>query len=104
MRLAFDSALAAVVLAITLVVHLGGSEAVAANRDPDVLTVLLTVVAVGSIALRRRYPLAVLAVTLAGVLGLVLVDGAVGTATTGPMIAAYTAVAWGASRDVTRAI
>lgn len=104
MRLAIDSALAAACLAIALVVHLGGSEAVAANRDPDVLTVLLTTVAVGVIALRRRWPVVVLGVALVGVLGLVLVKGTVGMATTGPMIAAYTAVAWGSSREVRRAV
>ncbi|RYB90560.1 sensor histidine kinase [Nocardioides oleivorans] len=104
MRLALDSALAAVCLAVTLVIHLGGSEAVEANRAPDALTVLLTVVAVGSIALRRRYPLAVVVTSLAGVLGLVLVRGAVGTATIGPMIAAYTAVAWGTSSHARQSV
>jgi signal transduction histidine kinase len=101
---AFDLLLAVGCLAATLVVNLGGSESVAANRDPDVLTVALTTVAVGSIALRRRYPVAVLLLTLGGVLGLVLVKGTVGIATIGPFIATYTAVATGPSRNVRRAV
>jgi len=43
-------------------------------------------------------------VTLAGVLGLVLVKGTVGMATIGPFVAAYTAVAWGSARNSRRAV
>ena len=83
-RLAFDVVLAAVCLGVTLAINLSGSESVAANREDDALTVGLTVVAVGAIAVRRRWPLGVLVVTLAAVLGLVLVKGTVGSATLGP--------------------
>lgn len=101
---AFDVLLAAVCLAITLAINLSGSQSVSANRDPDVLTVALTVLAVASIALRRRLPFTILAVTLAGVLGLVLVRGTVGSATIGPFIAAYAAVAYSNTRNSRRAI
>ncbi len=101
---AFDVLVAVVCLSLTLTVNLGGSESVSANRDPDALTVALTVLAVGSIALRRRYPLAVLAVTLSGILGLVLVKGTVGMATIGPFAATYTAVTLGSARSSRRAI
>ena len=101
---AFDVLLAVVCLAVTLAVNLSGSESVSANRDPDAVTVALTVLSVASIALRRRFPLSVLAVTLAGVLGLVLVKGTVGMATIGPFIAAYTAVTLGSARNSRRAI
>ncbi len=101
---AFDGLLAVVCLAVTLAVNLSGSESVTANRDPDAVTVALTVLSVGSIALRRRFPLTILAVTLAGVLGLVLVKGTVGMATIGPFIAAYTAVTLGSARNSRRAI
>ena len=87
-QVGFDLVLAVVCLALTLTVNLSGSESVAANRDPDAVTVALTVLSVASIALRRRFPLTILAVTLAGVLGLVLVKGTVGMATLGPFIAA----------------
>ena len=101
---AFDVLLAVVCLAVTLAVNLSGSESVSANRDPDAVTVALTVLSVASIALRRRFPLSILAVTLAGVLGLVLVKGTVGMATIGPFIAAYTAVTLGSARNSRRAI
>ncbi len=100
----FDVLLAVVCVAVALAVNLSGSESVAANRDPDALTVGLTVLSVGSIALRRRLPLTILAVTLAGVLGLVLVKGTVGIATIGPFIATYTAVTLGSARNSRRAI
>ncbi|CUR54488.1 putative two component sensor kinase [metagenome] len=99
---AWDIALAAACVATTLVVNLSGSESVPANSEPGVLSVGLTVVAVGIIALRRRFPLAVLLVALLGVLGLVLTKGTVGLATLGPFIAFYTAVAIG-SRQQTKA-
>ncbi len=102
-RLAFDVLLALVCLSVTLVINLSGSESVPANRDSDVLTIGLTVLAVGTIALRRRWPLAVLLVTLAAVLGLVMVKGTVGSATIGPVVAAYTAVANSTGRTAHRA-
>lgn len=100
----FDVLLAVVCVAITLAVNLSGSESVSANREPDALTVVLTVLAVGSVALRRRFPLTTLALALAGVLGLVLVKGTVGMATIGPFVAAYVAVTYGSARNSRRAI
>ncbi|MGA9749307.1 MAG: sensor histidine kinase [Nocardioides sp.] len=100
----FDVLVAVVCVAATLIVNLSGSESVAANRDPDAVTVALTVLAVGSIALRRRFPVRVLALTLAAVLGLVLVKGTVGMATIGPFVAAYSAVTLGTARHSRRAI
>lgn len=47
--------LAVVCLTVTLTVNLSGSESVAANRDSNALTVALTVLSVGAIALRRRF-------------------------------------------------
>ena len=101
---AFDVLLAVVCVAVTLVVNLSGSESVAANRDPDAGILALTVVSVGGVAVRRRLPLTALAVTLAGVLGLVLLKGTVGMATIGPLIATYTAVSLGSARNSRRAI
>ncbi len=103
-QVTFDVLLAVGCLAVTLAVNLSGTESVTANRDPDAVTVALTVLAVGAIALRRRFPLTVLAVTLAGVVGLVLVKGTVGMATIGPFIAAYTAVSYASARNSRRAI
>lgn len=103
-QLAFDVLLAVVALGVTLAVNLGGSQSVAANRDPDAVTVALTVLSVGSIAMRRRLPVTTLAVTLAGVLGLVVVKGTVGMSTIGPFIAAFTAVTYGSARNSRRAI
>ena len=94
-QVVFDVLLAAACLGLVLAINLGGSESVSANRDTDALTVVLTVVAVGSIALRRRFPLGVLVVSLAAILGLVLVKGTVGVAPIALFVAAYTAVALG---------
>jgi len=100
----FDVLLAAVAVAVTLAVNLSGSESVPANRDADALTIALTVLSVGAIALRRRFPLTILVATLAGVLGLVLVKGTVGMSTIGSFVAAYTAVTYGSTRSSRRAI
>ena len=43
-----------VCVVVTLVINLSGSESVPANREDDVLTVGLTILAVGVIAARRR--------------------------------------------------
>ena len=102
-RVTFDLLLAAACLGVALVVNLSGSESVAANREDGPLTVSLTVLAVGSLVLRRRWPLATLLLTLAGVLGLVVIDGTVGAATLGPIVAAYTATAHGTARTGQRA-
>lgn len=102
--LAFDVLLAAVCLGVTLAINLGGSESVPANREHDALTVALTVVAVGAIAVRRRWPLPVLLVTMGAVLALVVVKGTVGAATIGPLMAAYTATAHGSARTARRAV
>ncbi|RYC13271.1 sensor histidine kinase [Nocardioides zhouii] len=103
-RLAFDVLLAAACLGVALVVNLSGSESVAANREDGPLTVSLTVLAVGSLALRRLWPLVTLLLTLTGVLGLVVIDGTVGAATLGPIVAAYTATAHGTARTGQRAM
>lgn len=100
----FDVVLAVVCVAVTLAVNLSGSESVAANRDPDAVIVALTVLAVASIALRRWFPVTVLALTLGAVLGLVLVKGTVGMATIGPFVATYSAVTLGGTRRSRRAI
>lgn len=102
--LAFDVLLAAVCLGATLAINLGGSESVPANREHDALTVALTVVAVGAIAVRRRWPLPVLLVTMGAILALVVVKGTVGAATIGPLMAAYTATAHGSARTARRAV
>lgn len=91
-------------LAFAVAIHLGGSEAVPANRDPGALSVLLTVLAVGPLVVRRRYPMTVLALTLSGILLLVATRSTVGAATLGCTIAFYTAVAVLPGRRVRPAI
>lgn len=104
LQIVIDVLLAASCVAITLMINLSGSESVSANREPNILIIVLTVLAVAPIALRRRFPLAVLTVTLGAVLGLILMRGTVGIATIGPFIATYTAVAQGTARNSRRAI
>jgi signal transduction histidine kinase len=103
-QLARDALLAAACVSVVLVVNLSGEESVPANSDSGVLSVALTVVAVGTIALRRRYPLAVLAVALLAVFGLVVTKATVGMATLGPFVAFYTAAAISTRRNARLAI
>lgn len=95
-----DVLLAVALTAIAVAVHLGGSEAVAANRDPSVYSVLATTLAVAPLAVRRRYPLPVLVLTLVGLLLLVATHNTVGSATIGSIVAFYTAVAYVTRREV----
>jgi signal transduction histidine kinase len=88
-----DLALGGACLALAVAVHLGGSQAVSRNLEPSAFSVLLTTLAVGPLVVRRRYPVAVLALTLAGVLLLVATRNTVGIATVGCTVAFYTAVA-----------
>jgi signal transduction histidine kinase len=103
-QLAGDVLLGAVCLTVVLVVNLSGQESVPANTGTSVISVTLTVLAVGSVALRRRFPLSVLVVCLLAVLGLVVTKATVGMATLGPFIAFYTAVAMGTRRNARIAV
>lgn len=100
----WDVALAVACLALALGVLISGDQAVPANRDPDLLVVGLTTVAVGALVLRRRYPVLVLGVSVLALLGLVAVRGAIGVTTLGPFIAFYTAVALGSRRSARWAV
>src|SRR6476469_2883520 len=95
-----DPVLGVACLAVAEAVHLGGSEAVSRNLDPIPFSVLLTALAVGPLVVRRRYPLAVLVLTLLGLLALVATRNTVGASTLGCTIAFYTAVAVGSRRQM----
>jgi signal transduction histidine kinase len=88
-----DAGLGLACLVVAVAVHLGGTEAVPQNRPPSIWSVLLTALAVGPLVLRRRYPLPVLVLTLAGLLLLVATRNTVGASTIGLAVAFYTAVA-----------
>ena len=103
-QLVGDALLAGVCLTLVLVVNLSGQESVPANTGTSVVSVTLTVLAVGSVALRRRFPLSVLVVGLLAVLGLVATRATVGMATLGPLIAFYTAVAMSTRRNARIAV
>ena len=94
-----DILLAAALLGLVLVINVSGVESVPANSDTSILSVTLTVLTVGPLAVRRRYPLTVLVVSLLGILGLVVTKATVGLAPLGLFIAAYTAVAMGTRRN-----
>ena len=96
----WDLALGLVCLAVAVVVHLSGTEAVSRNLDPSAFSVLLTCVAVGPLVVRRRYPLTVLAVTLLGLIGLIATQNTVGASTLGCIVAFYTAIAGGSRREM----
>ena len=90
-----DLALAALCLTVALALHLTDADSVPANRDVDIVSVSLTVLTVAPLVLRRRYPLPVLVATLLGLLALMLTRSSVGLTTLGPLVAFYTAVAYG---------
>jgi signal transduction histidine kinase len=91
----FDVVLALGCTALALLVGLTGIEAVPANRPVGPDLVVLTVLAVAPVAWRGRRPLSVLVVTLLAVLTMVVTRTTVGLSTLGPLIAVYTAVAYG---------
>jgi signal transduction histidine kinase len=99
-----DLLLAMVCSAVAVAVHLTGIDAIAANKSPDALSVLLTVAAVIPLALRRRAPLAVLIACFPGVLALIAGRYSVGLAPLGAIIGFYSAVAWDTRRNARRAV
>ncbi len=103
-RTAWDVVLGAGCATIAVAVHLSGSEAVAANADPGLLSVVLTLLATTPLVVRHRFPLPVLAVTLGAVLVLVATRNTVGMSTLGFTIAFYTAVATGPRRQAVTAL
>jgi len=103
-RAGWDALLAAVGVGVAVTVQLAGLDDIPANRAPDALSVLLTVVAVAPLAVRRRYPLAVLGCCLAGVLALAAGRYAVGAAPLGAIVAFYTVSATGSRRTARRGV
>jgi signal transduction histidine kinase len=103
-RAGWNPLVAAVTVTAALGVHLAGLDDIPANRAPDVLSILLTIVSTAPLAVRRRYPLVVLAACLAGVLALVAGQYAVGAASLGPIIAFYTVAAVGSRRTGRRGV
>lgn len=92
---AFDLLVAVGCTAFAVAVHRSGVDAVAANREVDLLSTLLTVLAVAPIAVRRRQPLPVMGCCTTSLLGLMAGDYAVAVAPVGLLIAFYTVAAWG---------
>jgi signal transduction histidine kinase len=94
-----DAAIAVGCIVTALAIQLSGVEAVSANRPVGPLSLLLTLAAVAPLAVRRRFPLAVLASTASAVLALIATRSVVGLAPIGLTIAFYTAVAWAPRRQ-----
>lgn len=99
-----DALLAAVLTALAVVVLVGGSEAVDDNRPVGVWSVALTVLAVAPLAVRRRAPVEVLTVTSVALLVMVATRNVVGLSPIGPMVAFFTAVAYGTERQLRVAV
>ena len=97
-QLVWDLGLGVGCLAVALAVHLGGTEAVALNREPSWVSLLLTTLAVAPLVVRRIFPVPVLVLTLMGLLLLVATRNTVGVATLGCTVALYTAVGAGSRR------
>jgi signal transduction histidine kinase len=85
-------------------IHVTGIDAVPANRDPDAVSVLLTVAAVLPLAVRRRAPLVALAACFPGFLGLIGARYSVGAVPIGVLVAFYTVVAWDTRRAARYAV
>ena len=103
-QLGWDLGLGLGCLAVAVAVHLGGTEAVALNREPSWVSLLLTTLAVAPLVARRIFPLPVLVLTLMGLLLLVATRNTVGVATLGCTIALYTAVGAGSRRMMRLAV
>lgn len=103
-QLVWDLGLGTGCLAVALAVHLGGTEAVALNREPSWVSLLLTTLAVAPLVVRRIFPVPVLVLTLMGLLLLVATRNTVGVATLGCTVALYTAVGAGSRRMMRLAV
>lgn len=99
-----DAVLALALTAFGVWVQVEAFTAVPGNRPPDAFSVLFTVTAVAPLALRRVWPLAVLALCLCGLILLIGGQYSVGAATPGSLIAFYTCLAWGTRREARLAI
>lgn len=95
-----DVLFATVLTGLAVAVHVGGSEAVPANRPVSAWSIALTVLAMAPIAVRRWVPVEVLVLTSASLLVMVATHNVVGLSTLGPVIAFYTAVAYGSQRHL----
>jgi signal transduction histidine kinase len=76
-----------------------GADSNAGLRDPNVLSVVLTLMVAVPFYFRRRNPLAVLLISEIGVIGLTLPDYRTGAAPTLLLVAVYTVAAWSPPRD-----
>jgi signal transduction histidine kinase len=94
----FDVFLAVGFTAAAVTLHRSQVDGVQANTASDLLSTLLTVVAVAPIAVRRQHPLPVLVVCASGLLGLMAGDYVVAVAPVGVLIAFYSVAALGTPR------
>ncbi|MGI8457310.1 MAG: sensor histidine kinase [Propionibacteriaceae bacterium] len=99
-----DAVLAAVVVVVAVAIQATGVDAIAANRAPDALSLLLTVASVAPLALRRVRPLAVLVACIPGPLLLIALHYSVGATSVGVVIAFYTCTGWGSRREARAAV
>jgi signal transduction histidine kinase len=100
----FDVALALGFTAAAVAVHRAQIDGVDENRASDLLSTVLTVLAVAPLVVRRLQPVLALAVCAVGLLGLMIGEYVVAVATVGVLVAFYSAVAWGSSRAVRIAV
>ena len=100
----FDVVLALGFTAAAVAVHRAQIDGVDGNRTSDLLSTLLTILAVAPLAVRRLQPVLVLTVCGVGLLGLMIGEYVVAVATVGVLVAFYSAVAWGSGRAVRIAV
>jgi signal transduction histidine kinase len=96
----FDVVLALGFTAAAVAVHQAHIDGVDANRASDLLSTLLTLLAVAPLAVRRLQPLPVLVACAVGLLGLMIGQYVVAVAPVGVLVAFYSAVAYGSARAV----
>jgi len=100
----FDVLLALGCTVVAVALHRSQVDGVETNRTSDLVSTVLTVIAVAPLAIRRTRPLASLLACAAGLVGLMAGGYVVAVAPVGVLIAFYSVAAWGTVRATRHAV
>ena len=100
----FDIVLALGGTVVAVALHRSQVDGVVLNRTSDLVSTVLTVVAIAPLAIRRTRPLASLLACAAGLVGLMAGGYVVAVAPVGVLIAFYSVAAWGTVRATHQAV
>lgn len=100
----FDALLALGCTVVAVALHRSHVDGVETNQTSDLVSTVLTVIAVAPLAIRRNRPLPALLACAAGLVGLMAGEYVVAVAPVGVLIALYSVAAWGTVRATHQAV